>query len=56
VNDNLTAGLTATALIILGAQVGIGLSSVADGATTVTVTTPSTVTVTAPPVSSGGGQ
>ncbi len=48
-NDNLTAALIAAALLLTGALAGIGLSSVADGATTVTVTaTPPVVTVTAP--------
>lgn len=49
-NDNLTATLIAAALLLTGTFAGIGLSSVADGATTVTVTaTPPVVTVTAPP-------
>jgi len=47
-NDNLTAALIAAALLLTGTAAGIGLSSVADGATTVTVTPPP-VTVTAPP-------
>jgi len=50
-NDNLSAALIAAALLLTGTAAGIGLSSVADGATTVTVTaTPPVVTVTAPPV------
>jgi hypothetical protein len=50
-SDNLTAALIAAALLLTGTLAGIGLSSVADGATTVTVTaTPPVVTVTAPPV------
>ncbi len=50
-NDNVTATLIAAALLLTGTLAGIGLSSVADGATTVTVAaTPPVVTVTAPPV------
>jgi hypothetical protein len=49
-NDNLSAALIATALLLTGTLAGICLSSAADGATTVTVTaTPPVVTVTAPP-------